>query len=131
MAEVAAAGVLWAAEAVAEVVLWEVAVQSDQEAVAQDVWVVQVVMVEAHIPAVVHIIATILIMVATLIMFTAGRSIAAWINNNELPIIKDPSFAYFGNLTGRRNLSRSRLPIVDFTLRVLPFQACPRLITWL
>lgn len=36
-------------------------------------------------------------MVATLIMFTAGRSIAAWINNNELPIIKDPSFAYFGN----------------------------------
>ena len=36
-------------------------------------------------------------MVATLIMFTSGRSIAAWINNNELPIIKDPSFAYFGN----------------------------------
>ena len=26
-------------------------------------------------------------MVATLILFTAGRSIAAWINNNELPII--------------------------------------------
>ena len=35
-------------------------------------------------------------MVATLILFTAGRSIAAWINNNELPIISDPSFAYFG-----------------------------------
>lgn len=35
-------------------------------------------------------------MVATLILFTAGRSIAAWINNNELPIISDPSFGYFG-----------------------------------
>lgn len=35
-------------------------------------------------------------MVATLIMFTAGRSIAAWINNNELPIISDPSFSYAG-----------------------------------
>ena len=35
-------------------------------------------------------------MVATLILFTAGRSIAAWINNNELPIINDPSFGYFG-----------------------------------
>ncbi|MCX4271679.1 MAG: ABC transporter permease [Acetatifactor sp.] len=35
-------------------------------------------------------------MVATLILFTAGRSIAAWINNNELPIISDPSFSYFG-----------------------------------
>ena len=35
-------------------------------------------------------------MVATLIMYTAGRSIAAWINNNELPIIDDPRFAYFG-----------------------------------
>ncbi len=35
-------------------------------------------------------------MVATLILFTAGRSIAAWINNNELPIISDPTFAYFG-----------------------------------
>ena len=35
-------------------------------------------------------------MVATLILFTAGRSIAAWINNNELPIISDPKFAYFG-----------------------------------
>lgn len=35
-------------------------------------------------------------MVATLILFTAGRSIAAWINNNELPIINEPSFAYFG-----------------------------------
>ena len=36
-------------------------------------------------------------MVATLIMFTAGRSIAAWINNNTLPIVNDPVFAYFGN----------------------------------
>ena len=35
-------------------------------------------------------------MVATLILFTAGRSIAAWINNNELPIISDPSFAVYG-----------------------------------
>lgn len=36
-------------------------------------------------------------MVATLIMFTAGRSIAAWINNNQLPVIKEVSFGYFGN----------------------------------
>lgn len=36
-------------------------------------------------------------MVATLILFTAGRSIAAWINNNELPVISDPLFGYFGN----------------------------------
>lgn len=36
-------------------------------------------------------------MVATLILFTAGRSIAAWINNNTLPVIKDASFAYAGN----------------------------------
>ena len=35
-------------------------------------------------------------MVATLILFTAGRSIAAWINNNELPIIKDEEITYFG-----------------------------------
>jgi len=35
-------------------------------------------------------------MVATLILFTAGRSIAAWINNNELPVISDPKFAYYG-----------------------------------
>ena len=35
-------------------------------------------------------------MVATLILFTAGRSIAAWPNNNELPIISDPTFKYFG-----------------------------------
>lgn len=37
-------------------------------------------------------------MVATLILFTAGRSIAAWINNNELPIISDPVFSYFGEI---------------------------------
>ncbi len=36
-------------------------------------------------------------MVATLILFTAGRSIAAWINNNTLPTISDPVFAYAGN----------------------------------
>lgn len=36
-------------------------------------------------------------MVATLILFTAGRSIAAWINNNELPNINDPAFGYYGN----------------------------------
>ncbi len=36
-------------------------------------------------------------MVATLILFTAGRSIAAWINNNELPIISDVAFGYYGN----------------------------------
>lgn len=35
-------------------------------------------------------------MVATLILYTAGRSIAAWINNNELPIISEPSFSYYG-----------------------------------
>lgn len=37
-------------------------------------------------------------MVATLILYTAGRSIAAWINNNELPIVNDPKFSYFGGL---------------------------------
>lgn len=36
-------------------------------------------------------------MVATLILYTAGRSIAAWINNNQLPIVNDISFSYFGN----------------------------------
>lgn len=36
-------------------------------------------------------------MVATLILFTAGRSIAAWINNNQLPIVPGEEFAYFGN----------------------------------
>lgn len=35
-------------------------------------------------------------MIATLILFTAGRSIGAWINNNELPIVPDPKFGYFG-----------------------------------
>lgn len=35
-------------------------------------------------------------MIATLILYTAGRSIAAWVNNNELPIISEPSFKYFG-----------------------------------
>lgn len=36
-------------------------------------------------------------MVATLILFTAGRSIAAWINNNELPVVNDSTFSVFGN----------------------------------
>lgn len=36
-------------------------------------------------------------MVATLILYTAGRSIAAWINNNRLPVIEDVGFTYFGN----------------------------------
>ena len=40
-------------------------------------------------------------MVATLILYTAGRSIAAWINNNELPVISDPSFGYFGGVLFR------------------------------
>lgn len=35
-------------------------------------------------------------MVATLILYTAGRSIAAWINNNMLPVVNDDSFTYFG-----------------------------------
>lgn len=35
-------------------------------------------------------------MVATLILYTAGRSIAAWINNNELPVVNDETFTYFG-----------------------------------
>ena len=35
-------------------------------------------------------------MVATLILYTAGRSIAAWINNNELPVITVPEFGYYG-----------------------------------
>ena len=35
-------------------------------------------------------------MVATLILYTAGRSIAAWINNNELPVISDESFGVYG-----------------------------------
>lgn len=35
-------------------------------------------------------------MIATLILFTAGRSIAAWINNNELPVISEESFGIYG-----------------------------------
>lgn len=46
-------------------------------------------------------------MVATLILYTAGRSIAAWINNNELPVISDPSFGYFGGF----------IPGIQFRLR--------------
>lgn len=36
-------------------------------------------------------------MIATLILYTAGRNIAAWINNNELPNVYDKSFSYFGS----------------------------------
>ena len=36
-------------------------------------------------------------MIATLILFTAGRSIAAWINNNQLPVVVDDVFPVFGN----------------------------------
>ena len=40
-------------------------------------------------------------MVATLILFTAGRSIAAWINSNRLPIVNEVEFTYFGgNIPG-------------------------------
>lgn len=35
-------------------------------------------------------------MVATLIMYTAGRSIAAWINDNELPVVPGEEFTVFG-----------------------------------
>lgn len=35
-------------------------------------------------------------MVATLILYTAGRSIAAWINQNQLPKVYDPTFKYVG-----------------------------------
>ncbi len=35
-------------------------------------------------------------MIATLILYTAGRSIAAWINNNELPVVNDATLSYFG-----------------------------------
>lgn len=36
-------------------------------------------------------------MVATLILFTAGRNIACWINNSELPVVNDERLGYFGN----------------------------------
>lgn len=40
-------------------------------------------------------------MVATLILYTAGRSIAAWINSNRCPVISDTGFTYFGgNIPG-------------------------------
>ncbi len=35
-------------------------------------------------------------MIATLILYTAGRSIAAWVNNNELPVVNDETLTYFG-----------------------------------
>ncbi|MDR1174823.1 MAG: ABC transporter permease [Treponema sp.] len=36
-------------------------------------------------------------MVATLILYTAGRYIAYWINGGVLPIVSEPQFKYFGN----------------------------------
>jgi simple sugar transport system permease protein len=36
-------------------------------------------------------------MVATLILYTAGRYIAYWINGGVLPIVSEPRFKYFGN----------------------------------
>ena len=36
-------------------------------------------------------------MVATLILFTAGRNIAAWINSSQLPVVNDERLSYFGN----------------------------------
>ncbi len=36
-------------------------------------------------------------MVATLILFTGGRSIASWINGGTLPKVNDPSFGVFGS----------------------------------
>ncbi|GHV85161.1 sugar ABC transporter permease [Spirochaetia bacterium] len=36
-------------------------------------------------------------MVATLILFTAGRYIAYWINGGKLPIVSEPQFKYFGS----------------------------------
>lgn len=36
-------------------------------------------------------------MVATLILYTAGRNIAAWINQNQLPVVTDDGFAIFGS----------------------------------
>ena len=63
---------------------------------------------ELHAPIIVAFLACVVVsmllgayfkiqpMVATLILFTAGRSIAAWINNNQLPVINDESFGWFG-----------------------------------
>lgn len=40
-------------------------------------------------------------MVATLILFTAGRSIGAWINSNRLPRVSEVEFTYYGgNIPG-------------------------------
>jgi simple sugar transport system permease protein len=36
-------------------------------------------------------------MVATLILYTAGRYIAYWINGGKLPIVSEPRFKYFGS----------------------------------
>lgn len=36
-------------------------------------------------------------MIATLILFTAGRSIASWINNAQAMNLQDPALSYYGN----------------------------------
>ncbi len=57
-------------------------------------------------------------MVATPILYTAGRSIAAWINNNELPLISDPSLAtmvdFYREFRSQRR-SLSRLPALSLS----------------
>lgn len=35
-------------------------------------------------------------MIATLILYTAGRSVASWVNNNTLPVVSEPSLGYIG-----------------------------------
>ena len=57
-------------------------------------------------------------MVATLILYTAGRSIAAWINNNELPVISDPSFGYFGGFIPG---IRPGKPTSDYLTKILNY----------
>ena len=53
-------------------------------------------------------------MVATLILYTAGRSIAAWINNNELPIVTDKALP---TLADSFRVCRSRLRFPGRDLR--------------
>lgn len=59
-------------------------------------------------------------MVATLILFTAGRSIAAWINNNQLPTVSDPKFTYIaGFIPGLPIPTPFIITIVCFILMAL------------
>ena len=57
-------------------------------------------------------------MVATLILYTAGRSIAAWINNNELPIVSDKIFSYFGGFIPG---IRPGKPTSDYLTKILNY----------